>query len=236
MSKFFNNLKIYVSWFNSLNDELQNDILESLYIRNLPILEEESDNDSLKNLRDTIIEMIYEIQDRDKIIEMMQLAGLEKTTAKEFYEFCSSITKVLIDASIIKKMDIDKLDIVVKFIINKAIIYGDFRFYAFNTFVKLGNFINSDEAKKAMRFLYQHILIVCKRELSPDALKDNFKKDLGIQEDLSQVIINNINEKIFEMQQSYLLTQLKTINNKITKLQSSINTNKKATLDKPETT
>jgi hypothetical protein len=194
--------------------------MTSFYGNFLPILENDEECNHLKSLRNSVIDIINNYPEKDKVVDILSKTGLEPSKAEDIYEFCNNVSKLLLDAEIIINMDLTDLEKVVNFIINKAILYNDFRLFTIDRFAKYGKFSNCHEARRALRFLHYHIYSTCKREFSPDTLEILLKTDMGVPEDKTKVIIDNIKNNLLEMQQAYLTSQIKFMYNKINNIQS----------------
>ena len=203
-------IKDLINWLNSLDDVIRGYVLKFVSNNCLFGLNDE-DFLKVKELRSIIIEMINQNLDKEQIIKKLLLLGLEDVAAEKLYFYAIKNAMILDDAMIVKKLNQDKLEKIVDFVINKIFLYDDALLYPFDYFVKTYEFSNSDEAGKTVRVLYNLIGKVSERKYSINTLKVKLEKDLDFPCHLSEVIVKKVTDNIEELQKVYITTKLREL-------------------------
>ena len=220
-------LKKLAKWFNLLNDDKQKYIFVSSIADKKSLGLNEKDLENFKELRNTIIDIISEDSDEDKTIEKLLFAGLEENAAKKLFSYCNSIAIPLMDSQVIRKMSLDHVAKATNFVVKNILEYKQYYLYPFKQYVELGGFINSSEANKSLRFLYEQIYDVANRTINPDLLKNRLMNEFELSEETTSVIIDNVKDNLIEIQQGVLFSMIKDITERLDEISLYFNESKK---------
>ncbi|MDF9408554.1 hypothetical protein L7E55_09310 [Pelotomaculum isophthalicicum JI] len=213
-------LSTLAEWFNELEHAKQKEILN--YIDdNIDIFYELNKDE--QNLFEELVNeitqiIIYEMDDKDLIIEKLLKYGFEKIPANYLYDYCKPIAGPYIDSKTVNTMSSEQLDVVMEFVINNIILYENYKSIPFNVYKEKGGFENHEKAGNVLRFINSIISFVCNRELSLSMIEEKLLNEFEISKELSDVIIEKINKYLNEMQQAYLLTKINLLLTKLSNL------------------
>lgn len=220
-------LKKLAKWFNLLNDDKQKYIFVSSIADKKSLGLNEKDLENFKELRNTIIDIISEDSDEDKTIEKLLFAGLEENAAKKLFSYCNSIAIPLMDSQVIRKMNLKQLAKITNFVVKNVMEYKQYYLIPFKQYVELGGFVNSSEANKSLRFLYEQINDVADRTINTDLFKNRLMNEFELSEETTSIIIDNVKENLVEIQQGVLFSMIKEVIEKLDEITLCINEIKK---------
>ncbi|WP_366924784.1 hypothetical protein MFMK1_001784 [Metallumcola ferriviriculae] len=216
-----NGLENVVEWFYNLSENKRDDILDVLNHGSIISLDSETQK-MLKKLRDKVIHQIRELEEKKKVLKYLTGSGVKKDEAKVIYKYCRSVKPQLEDSIAIKKMNSDAFYDVVEFIINKVFVYKEYKYYPFNELVRLGDFQKTDEAGQSLRFLFNMISLVCKREVRPSTLEQILIKDFDLSQELADIVTESVQVNLDEIQKTYLVSTIDELNQKVECIESML--------------
>lgn len=214
-------LKSLVEWFNQINDDKRKYILESMD-NNYQLIIDKQDFNNFKFLRDKIIEIILNGLDEEKIIKKLITSGLEELSARNFYTYCNFYAKPMNDSKILKIMDLDNFIKTVDFVFDNMFFYYQIEYYSPEKLIKVGGFNNSDEARKAIRFIYNYVSRVLDRKISPSFLSNILEVDFDIPKSLIDALIGRIDDNLTSLREARLMTKLIDVEEKIDSFDNNI--------------
>lgn len=200
------------NWINSLDNETQINILGFLYERidNLPICDENVE--LFYELTDIIEKMIIESNNaKEKVINTLITAGLNKVFAYGFYEHCFLMSSLYLDAKVIAKMSQSNLQNLCAFILDNIILYKEYTEIPFDDYMNVIGLKDKESAGRALRFIRNKYEEIANREYSTDTLLDKLINNYKIPENKSLIIKKIIDNKIDEVHQAYLLYKINTV-------------------------
>lgn len=213
-----NDINGLAEWFNNLEYKKQLNIYN--YINDYDELKLNSEDE---NFFDELINKINEIVldqtiENSNFIQILIEAGFEKFFANTLINYSKLCTEIFNDSIVIKELTPQQLDSVVKFIINNMAIYKNYEEISYEIFVETCGFKDNDSAGKTIRFINNMIYKVCNHELSPEILRNKLIEEYKIPEQLSDIIIENIKDKLFELEKAHFLEKINMIFKKVSNL------------------
>ena len=216
-------------WFTKLEHDKQLlciDFMNDKKVDNLDNLSEEE----FKKLYALWVEIKNLIDDKNNkkevIFDILLSNGLEKISAESFYNYCINNSFPESDARLIELIEDNIFEKIVSFVIDSTLLYSNFKYMKFEEFMELGEFDNEEHAKRILRFIRNNTLEVISREISTEQLKKEMLHEYKISKEKVNIIINNIEDNLPELQDSFLIKSLNDITRRLNKLEDVLETKK----------
>lgn len=206
-------------WFNSLDKNIQINILDWLTDKeeNLSLSPEDSDNFEL--LTNSIIALIIETNaDMTDVEKELIETGLDKIVIKALIDYCTPLARPYLDAKIISKMRKNNLKKTVAFVLEHVILYNDFQRQDFSEFLSLTGLKDIKSSGNVFSFLRYHYESVARRQISINGLSDILVQEFNLRQELVKEIVNPISENLLDMSISLVFRELEAINDNIIEL------------------
>lgn len=218
-------LQTFANWFNKLSKDKQSYILSCANFGRTVELDA-NNTKRYKKYRNEISQLIIDKISEQVIVQGLIDAGLNENHAKKLYEYFNTTSQIIIDLRAIKKTNKESLEKILHFIINKKYIYQEYTLYRFGDVAKMAGLENK-KAREVIRFINHHISLVCSRFISPNSLKEKFMKDYDLSQEISDLIVENIEKNLDEMEKTRLMILTEYIYEEIKKTNSYGDTNNK---------
>ena len=215
------NLNELCNWLNDLDDESQLNILSYITGKVEEIQLDDNEREKFESLISNVLNLIIDGKSEETLKIILEESGLNKLFINPISVFCYKEARPYLDAKIVESFDTEELVKICEFVVNKMILYQDYLYIPYSQFSKSINVENKKLIKNVLTFLRSNYMVVCKRELSSDALINDLMVRYKFPNELCQLIIEPLKEKLFDAQQAYLLKEINAISKKI----SGININ-----------
>lgn len=210
MSKYFKKIKEFINWINHLDEEEREYILFCFEHNSIFTLQDESFN-NVKLLTNNILDISIESDDREILIRKMVKAGLEEKVAEIIVEFIDEFSEIKINSEYVANMNPQLFKELMEFVIKNVLIYKEYKYIPFKKYVARFEFNNSNEAGKALNFIYSHIMDIASNQISLSTMRTLLERQYDLSSELSNIFITKVEENLSDIKHSYLLSKINKI-------------------------
>lgn len=164
-----------------------------------------------ENILNTLAKRAADFENAKSFAEALITHGFERTAAETYAEVAVRMAKPYRDARIVKSLSIDKLKAGLDFVINKVLLYRDYRYIPLERFLALCNAEDKEQGLAILRFLKAQIAAVVAREKSPEQLRDTLVSEYGLTEEQANVIVDMTREHLSDLREAYLIQHITDI-------------------------
>lgn len=215
-----------IVWFNKLDEKNKEKILKHVEINSIFKLQDD-ELEHIKVFINYAIQASMLQEDKDDVVEKLYKAGLEKESTRKLLHSIDRYSNIINDSKLIIKIESDRFEKLVKFIIDKVIIYREFSYIPFSEFVEEFNFHNKKEASDVLRYIHYNISLISSRKISLDTSKKMLTRQYDIPEEICDIFYKEVNDSITELREAYLFQNLDNIGTMMKKMSdNNINENK----------
>lgn len=219
-----NNIQEICEWFNLVESNEQVVILDFLTDKSqdLSLINEENRSNLLQLVTSVVNVIVEKNDDREIIIKFLLDCGLDRIIVNALYSFCRPLAMPNLDAKLVAGMNKENVRKIADFIINKVIIYKDYKLIPFNHFVELTGINDNEKANRILRFIKNLYTDVSGRKYSLSMLDNKLNLEYKLPSELTEVIVDLIKQNLVELQQAYMLDQMNKLLNKFPALSCAI--------------
>lgn len=174
------------------------------------------EQDSFVDFINTIAEVVVQYDGKkEQVVDLLTKNGLDKIVTNLAFDYAIKIATKYLDAKMVKNLDENNFLETCNFIVNKMLLYSDHLDYRFKDYFSITGFDDEDSARRVFRFLRSLFLQVSSRRNSVSQLKEKLLKEYDLPAKMSEIIIKLAEDNLNELQQAYLLRQIRYLSNKI---------------------
>lgn len=225
-----NLLKDLIYKFNSLPEEKQfyflkcMETLNSVEINNIYSIVDEEDIILYKSIRENIFDLIARSNNQEDTIAILVKNGLDVEASKILFEYFDYLYEPCLDVDFINKLDKVVFKEIVVFTIDNLVIYKNYQNFLINNFVTKFKLENSEMLNKILRFVIHHAKQIGEYETSPDLLKNILITEFSLHEELADILINSITQKLDLISKASYFEKLSNLEEKIEKIDTFFET------------